>query len=75
MVNSGQVPGLFDNEEMNNIIMELKNHEKEGNIPDNKEALTNFFLQVDPGCDNQGRLHTSLALGIPVMSHLIGAHQ
>ncbi|XP_078256078.1 dynein axonemal heavy chain 6-like [Rhinoraja longicauda] len=57
MVNSGQVPGLFDNEEMNNIFMELKNQEKEINIPDNREALNSFFLQRV-----QEKLHIALAL-------------
>ncbi|XP_051881424.1 dynein axonemal heavy chain 6-like [Pristis pectinata] len=57
MVSSGQVPGLFDSEELDSIIMELKEHEREGNVPDNKEALYRFFLQ----CVHD-RLHIALAL-------------
>ncbi|XP_078399007.1 dynein axonemal heavy chain 6-like, partial [Cetorhinus maximus] len=57
LVHSGQVPGLFDNEELDNIIVELKNRESEGNLPDNREAVHQFFLQRV-----QDRLHIALAL-------------
>ncbi|XP_067883713.1 dynein axonemal heavy chain 6-like [Heterodontus francisci] len=57
LMHSGQVPGLFDNEELDNIIVELKNQESEGNLPDNREALYQLFLQRV-----QDRLHIALAL-------------
>ncbi|XP_078069639.1 dynein axonemal heavy chain 6-like [Mustelus asterias] len=57
LVHSGQVPGLFDNEELDNIILELKNHESEGNLPDNRKALHQFFLQRV-----RDRLHIALAM-------------
>ncbi|XP_059839458.1 dynein axonemal heavy chain 6-like [Hypanus sabinus] len=57
MVNLGQVPGLFESEELDNVIMELKKYEREGNISDNKEALYRFFLQRV-----HDRLHIVLAL-------------
>ncbi|XP_038654802.1 dynein heavy chain 14, axonemal-like [Scyliorhinus canicula] len=57
LVHSGQVPGLFDNEEMDNIIVELKNQESKSNLPDNRKALHQFFLQRV-----RDRLHIALAM-------------
>ncbi|XP_072106568.1 dynein axonemal heavy chain 6-like, partial [Mobula birostris] len=57
LVNLGQVPGLFESQELDNVIMELKKYVYEGNIADNKEALYHFFLQRV-----HDRLHIALAL-------------
>lgn len=46
ILNSGEVPGLFDNEEMDSIIMELKQLASENGVPDNRIAVFQFFIDV-----------------------------
>uniref|UniRef100_UPI00398EE57F dynein axonemal heavy chain 6-like isoform X2 n=1 Tax=Pristiophorus japonicus TaxID=55135 RepID=UPI00398EE57F len=46
IMNSGQLPGLFDSEELDNIIMELKSQEGAANLPDDRDAVYHFFLQT-----------------------------
>lgn len=46
ILNSGEVPGLFDNEEMDSIIMELKQLASEHGVPDNRIAVFQFFIDV-----------------------------
>ncbi|XP_067943512.1 dynein axonemal heavy chain 6-like [Watersipora subatra] len=44
ILNSGEVPGLFDNEEMDGIIMEIKQLASEQGVPDNRIAVFQFFI-------------------------------
>lgn len=46
ILNSGEVPGLFDAEEMDSIIMELKQLASEHGVPDNRIAVFQFFIDV-----------------------------
>ena len=46
ILNSGEVPDLFDNEEMDGIVMDLKAAATEANIPDTRAAVYQFFIQV-----------------------------
>lgn len=40
------MPGLFDNEEMDGIIMEVKQMASEQGVPDNRIAVFQFFIDV-----------------------------
>ena len=46
ILNSGEVPDLFDNEEIDGISMELKSAAAESQIPDTRADVYNFFVQV-----------------------------
>ena len=46
ILNSGEVPDLFDNEEIDGIAMELKGAAAECQIPDTRADVYNFFIQV-----------------------------
>lgn len=46
ILNSGEVPDLFDNEEMDGILMDLKTPASEANITDTRVALSAFFIKV-----------------------------
>ena len=46
ILNSGEVPDLFDNEEIDGIAMELKGAAAEAQIPDTRVDVYNFFVQV-----------------------------
>ena len=46
ILNSGEVPDLFDNEETDWIAMELKTAASHANIPDTRQAVFQFFVQV-----------------------------
>lgn len=49
ILNSGEVPDLFDNEEIDGIAMELKAAAAESQIPDTRIDVYNFFIRVSPG--------------------------
>ena len=46
ILNSGEVPDLFDNEEIDGIAMELKTAAAVNQIPDTRADVYNFFVQV-----------------------------
>lgn len=46
ILNSGEVPDLFDNEEIDGISMELKAAAAVAQIPDTRPAVHQFFIQV-----------------------------
>ena len=46
ILNSGEVPDLFDNEEIDGIAMELKSAAAEAQIPDTRSDVYNFFIRV-----------------------------
>ena len=46
ILNSGEVPDLFDSEEIDGIAMELKGAAAEAQIPDTRVDVYNFFVQV-----------------------------
>ena len=46
ILNSGEVPDLFDNEEMDGIAMELKSAAAESQISDTRTEVYNFFIRV-----------------------------
>ena len=46
ILNSGEVPDLFDNEAIDGIAMELKGAAAEAQIPDTRVDVYNFFVQV-----------------------------
>ena len=46
MLNSGEVPDLFDGEEIDNIVMDLKPAAGEASIPDTRQAVFQFFISV-----------------------------
>ena len=46
ILNSGEVPDLFDNEEMDGIAMDLKSAAAEAAVPDTRLAVYQFFIQV-----------------------------
>lgn len=46
ILNSGEVPGLFDSEEQDSIIMEVKQLASEQGVPDNRIAVFQFFIDV-----------------------------
>ena len=46
ILNSGEVPDLFDTDELDNICMELKNEATEAQIPDTRAAMYEFFIRV-----------------------------
>ena len=48
-MNSGEVPGLFDSEEQDSIIMEVKQLASEQGVPDNRIAVFQFFIDVSVG--------------------------
>ncbi|KAL5008122.1 hypothetical protein ScPMuIL_013703 [Solemya velum] len=45
ILNTGEVPDLFDQEELDNITMELKNQAAGLDIPDTRAAIYQFFIQ------------------------------
>ncbi|XP_050405705.2 dynein axonemal heavy chain 6, partial [Patella vulgata] len=45
ILNSGEVPDLFDNEELDGITMDLKSAASEADIPDTRVAVYQFFIQ------------------------------
>ncbi|KAH9496161.1 Dynein heavy chain 6, axonemal [Bulinus truncatus] len=45
ILNSGEVPDLFDNEEMDGITMELKSAATEAGIPDTRASVYAYFIQ------------------------------
>ncbi|CAL1542606.1 unnamed protein product [Lymnaea stagnalis] len=45
ILNSGEVPDLFDNEELDGITMELKAAASEAGIPDTRASVYAFFIQ------------------------------
>lgn len=57
ILNSGDVPDLFDNEEVDAINMDLKQAASHADIPDTRQALYHFF--IDRARQN---LHVVLAL-------------
>ncbi|GFO34548.1 dynein heavy chain 1, axonemal, partial [Plakobranchus ocellatus] len=44
ILNSGEVPDLFDNEELDGITMELKGTASEAGVPDTRAAVYAFFI-------------------------------
>ena len=52
ILNSGEVPGLFDNEEMDSIIMEVKQLASDQGVPDNRIAVFQFFIEVSADIDS-----------------------
>ncbi|KAG2467637.1 DYH6 protein, partial [Polypterus senegalus] len=46
ILNAGEVPDLFDNEEMDNIALEIKSNVVDSNIPENREEIYMYFLQA-----------------------------
>ena len=44
ILNSGEVPDLFDNEEIDGIAMELKAAASEFSIPDTRQDVYSFFI-------------------------------
>ena len=44
ILNSGEVPDLFDNEEIDGITMDLKQSATQADIPDTRAAVYNFFI-------------------------------
>ena len=46
VLNSGEVPDLFDNDDVDAIAMDLKRAAAEAEIPDTREAVFEFFIQV-----------------------------
>ncbi|XP_019625905.1 PREDICTED: LOW QUALITY PROTEIN: dynein heavy chain 6, axonemal-like [Branchiostoma belcheri] len=57
ILNSGEVPDLFDNDELDAIAMELKSAALEAGIPDTRQAVYQLFIQRV-----QTRLHIVLAM-------------
>ena len=45
ILNSGEVPDLFDNEESDGIVMDLKPAASEALVPDTRQAVFQFFIQ------------------------------
>ncbi|ELU16870.1 hypothetical protein CAPTEDRAFT_116653 [Capitella teleta] len=45
VLNSGEVPDLFDNEEMDGIAMDLKAAAAQADIPDTRQEVYRFFIQ------------------------------
>ena len=46
------MPGLFDNEEMDSIIMEVKQLASDQGVPDNRIAVFQFFIEVSADIDS-----------------------
>ena len=46
ILNSGEVPDLFDNEEMDGICVELRQVAAQAGIPDTRTDVYNFFIKV-----------------------------
>lgn len=44
ILNSGEVPDLFDNEERDGIIVDIKQLAAQADIPDTREAMYQFFI-------------------------------
>ena len=44
ILNSGEVPDLFDNEELDGITMELKSAASEAGVPDTRASVYGFFI-------------------------------
>ena len=44
ILNSGEVPDRFDNEEIDGITMDLKQSATQADIPDTRAAVYNFFI-------------------------------
>ena len=47
ILNSGEVPDLFDNEEIDAISMDLKAAAAEAQISDTRAAVYQFFIKVE----------------------------
>ncbi|XP_078503488.1 dynein axonemal heavy chain 14 [Lissotriton helveticus] len=45
ILNSGELPDLFDNEELDSIVMELKGDAMQANCSENRQSIISFFLQ------------------------------
>ncbi|XP_064622088.1 dynein axonemal heavy chain 6-like isoform X2 [Lineus longissimus] len=45
ILNSGEVPDLFDNEELDGIAINLKRAAAEADVPDTRNAVYEFFIQ------------------------------
>ncbi|XP_038073413.1 dynein heavy chain 6, axonemal-like isoform X3 [Patiria miniata] len=56
VLNSGEVPDLFDNDDLDSITMDMKRAAAEAEIPDTREAVYQFFIQRV-----RSRLHVVLA--------------
>ncbi|XP_071789676.1 dynein axonemal heavy chain 6-like isoform X2 [Asterias amurensis] len=56
VLNSGEVPDLFDNDDLDSITMDLKRAAAEAEVPDTREAVYQFFIQRV-----RSRLHVVLA--------------
>ena len=52
ILNSGEVPDLFDNEEVDRISMDLKAAAAEAQVPDTRQAVYQLFIQVNK-CDSK----------------------
>ncbi|XP_074663059.1 dynein axonemal heavy chain 6-like [Tubulanus polymorphus] len=50
ILNSGEVPDLFDNEELDGIAINLKSAAAQEEIPDTREAVYQFFIQRVKKC-------------------------
>ncbi len=46
LLNSGEVPDLFDDDEIDTLAMEMKSITSEAGIPDTRTDVFNFFIQV-----------------------------
>ncbi|XP_051780645.1 dynein axonemal heavy chain 6-like [Erpetoichthys calabaricus] len=45
ILDAGEVPDLFDNEEIDNIALEIKSNVVDSNIPEKREEIYMYFLQ------------------------------
>ncbi|XP_029448950.1 dynein heavy chain 14, axonemal isoform X2 [Rhinatrema bivittatum] len=45
ILNSGALPDLFDTEELDSIVLELKGTAAEADVPDSRQAIVSFFWQ------------------------------
>jgi P-loop containing dynein motor region D4 len=50
ILNTGEIPDLFDSDEFENIAMELKSALAEAQIPETFQAVYQFFFQVRYTC-------------------------
>ena len=61
MLNSGEVPDLFDNEELDGIAMDLKSAAAQASIPDTRQDVYQFFIEVCTLYDTYQRSFQSMA--------------
>jgi dynein heavy chain len=52
ILNSGEVPDLFDHEEQDAIRMELKQAAAQADIPDTKDSVYQFFISREFRLEN-----------------------